>query len=64
MRRRNENCVQIFCWKSCTEKVIDVILRREDMDSRGVEWILVAQDMDQWRAFVDTVIKRQMPEGE
>jgi hypothetical protein len=27
----------------------------------GVDWINMAQDMDQWRAFVNTVLTRRVP---
>jgi hypothetical protein len=27
----------------------------------GMDWIILAQDMDQWRALVNTVMKRRVP---
>jgi hypothetical protein len=27
----------------------------------GVDWVVMAQDMDQWRALVNTVINRRVP---
>jgi hypothetical protein len=29
----------------------------------GVDWIDLAQDMDQWRALVNTVMNRRVPEN-
>jgi hypothetical protein len=34
---------------------------RSEIGLKGVDWIYLAQDMDRWRDFVDTVMNLRVP---
>jgi hypothetical protein len=60
---REEECIHFFCWKAERKRPTggprrkweDIIDLRE-IEEGDVEWICLAQDMDQWRTFVSTVM--------
>jgi len=39
----------------------NIRIHRRETGWEGVEWIYVAQDKDQWRALVNTVMNPQVP---
>ena len=62
--RRDCNYVQNFC--------VEVIYRTDvcktknnegfsQTDSKGVDWLHLAEDRDQWRTFVSTVMDHTIP---
>jgi hypothetical protein len=68
--RGGERCLQGFGWEARSGRLLGRPRRRwEDnikLDLReigidGTNWIQLAQDMVQWRAFVDTVMNLRIP---
>jgi hypothetical protein len=51
---RESSCLCIFSPRRRREDGIGMVLRETDLG--GVDWILLAQDMDRWRAVVSAVV--------
>jgi hypothetical protein len=41
--------------------VVNIKIDLREIGSGGMDWIELAQDKDQWRAVVDTVMNLQVP---
>jgi hypothetical protein len=68
---RDEKCIQYFGWKTWREETTGRLMRTCEtnirMDLRetgwkGVDWVRLAQDRDQWRALLNTVMNLRVPQ--
>jgi hypothetical protein len=51
----------VFCAISSSRSVDNIKINLREIEWVGTDWIVLAQDRDQWRALVNTVLKLRVP---
>jgi len=71
MHGRDEKCIQFFSRKPEGERSLGrpkyrwkdgIIMYLREIGWEGVDWLHLAQDRDQWRSVVDTVMNLRVPQ--